>query len=129
MIKFELRKIEAIKGKQQFFDLIVDGKGQFDAFCQQIKRDGRYQSELLSMMAFMDWVAQLKMLPLTKFRDITPKNEKAKEYEFKSKHLRVYAFHLETSGKIVVLGGFKNTQPEDIRKFRMIKKRFLNDWL
>jgi hypothetical protein len=129
MSKFELRKIEAIQGKQHFFDLLIDGKGQFDAFSNQIKQDGRYQSELLSIMAFMDFVAQLKMLPLTKFRDITPNNEKAKEYEFKSKHLRVYAFHLEQSGKIVVLGGFKNSQPADIRKFRMIKKRFLNDWL
>lgn len=129
MNKFELRKIEAIEGKQQFFDLLIDGKGQFDNFFQQIRSDCRYESELLSIMALMEWVAQLRMLPLTKFRDITPNNDRVKEYEFKSKHLRVYAFHLEMSGKVVVLGGFKNTQPEDIRKFRMIKKRFLNDWL
>lgn len=108
---------------------MINNKAQFDQFSEQIKRDGRYYAELLSILAYMELVAQLKLLPKTKFRDISPKNEQLKDYEFKSKHLRVYAFHLEHTGKIVVYAGFKNTQPEDIRKFRMLKKQFLNNRL
>ncbi|MFM6976605.1 MAG: hypothetical protein ACKOW2_07130 [Sphingobacteriaceae bacterium] len=106
--------------------MVIKGKGQLDSFTQVIKQNSRYYSELLSIMAYMEIVANLKLLPLTKFRDISPKSERAKEYEFKSKHLRIYAFHLEENGKIVIMGGFKNTQAKDIKQFRMIKKRFLN---
>lgn len=75
----------------------------------------------------MNLVAELKMLPKNKFREITPSKDKVKEYEFKSDHLRVYTFHLEKTGKIVAFWGFKNTQDADIKKFRSIKKRFLDN--
>lgn len=68
----------------------------------------------------MNLIAELKTLPKTKFRDITPANESVKEYEFKSAHLRVYVFHIEHTGKIVAYGGFKNAQKKDIVKFRSL---------
>ena len=71
-------------------------------------------------------VANLKMLPKEKMRDLTPKNEFVKEYEIKTKHLRIYFIHQKQKGKIIILGGFKNMQPKDIERFRVIKKQYLN---
>jgi hypothetical protein len=72
----------------------------------------------------MEFVANGISLPASKFKDITPKKQIVKEYEFKSRHLRLYA--IKTSkGKIVVLCGYKNKQNRDIRTFRSIKKRYL----
>jgi len=41
----------------------------------------------------MHEIADLKTLPQNKFRDITPPKDNTKEYEIKTKHLRVYRFH------------------------------------
>ena len=112
MSTFVLKKLEAVVGKQQFFELVVDDKSQFDDYCQAIKDNQQYYSELLKIFTLMNQVSQLKMLPQTKFKDITPNKESVKEYEFKSKHLRVYAFHMEKTGKIVAYGGYKNTQKD-----------------
>ena len=57
--------------------------------------------------------------------EIKLKQNQVKEYEFKSKHLRVYAIQ-QINGKIIVLGGFKNNQKEDINKFRSLKKQYLD---
>lgn len=123
MFKFALEKIKAIKGKQTFYDLKVNGVGQFETFSNEIEE--QYKSELVTLNARMDLVANLNRLPKEKFRDITPKKETVKEYEFKTKHLRLYAIHIEKKGKVIVLCGFKNTQKTDIPSFRSLKSQFL----
>jgi putative component of toxin-antitoxin plasmid stabilization module len=128
MSTFVLKKLEAVVGKQQFFELVVDGNSQFDEYCREVKDNKQYYSELLKIFTLMNQVSQLKMLPQTKFKDITPKKEAVKEYEFKSKHLRVYAFHMERTGKIVAYGGYKNAQKDDIPKFRSYKSRYLKNF-
>jgi len=125
MSTFVLKKLEAVVGKQLFFELVVDDNSQFDDYCEAIKGNRQYYSELLKIFTLMNQVSQLNMLPQTKFKDITPNKESVKEYEFKSKHLRVYAFHMEKTGKIVAYGGYKNTQKDDIPKFRSYKSRYL----
>ncbi len=49
--------------------------------------------------------------------------KKLKEYEFKSKHLRIYVMKVK-HGKLVVLGGTKNAQKKEIKRFRSIKKDY-----
>lgn len=126
MTKFALRKIQAIEGKQTFYELLIEGRSQFEDFFEKIKNNPQLISEVKSILSYMQYVSDLKsFLPKEKFRDITPEVDKIKEYEFKSKHLRVYAFHSERKGKIVVFWGFKTNQVRDIKTFRSIKKTFL----
>ena len=73
----------------------------------------------------MESVSQLKPLPKTKFRELKGNKDKVKEYEFKSKHLRIYAIQ-QKNGKIVIMGGYKNTQTKDINTFRALKMQYLN---
>ena len=123
---FGLRKIIAVAGKQDFFELLIDNESQFEKYFEEVKTNSQYYSEFKTILAYMNLVAELRMIPKEKFKDITPEKDKVKEYEFKSKHLRVYVFHLEKTGKIVTWCGFKNTQQDDISNFRSIKRRFLN---
>jgi putative component of toxin-antitoxin plasmid stabilization module len=126
MTKFALRKLEAIVAKQEVDELVIDGIGQLEFFEQELdKSDSRYLSEFKTLKAYIEYAANGKSLGDTKFKDVTPQKEDVKEYEFKSKHLRIYAIKKD-NGKIIVLGGFKNTQKQDFKRFRSLKKQYLD---
>lgn len=123
MSKFALQNIAEVKGQIQFKKLIIDGECQFDEFFEEIIRDGNLRKQLVGIVNNMNEVAQMKRLPKDKFRDITPAKESIKEFEIKKGDLRVYV--IKEQGHIVVLGGKKGSQDEDIKQFRSIKKRYL----
>ncbi len=146
MSKFVTKNIQLINGKQQFRQLIiVDDKvdaSKLQAVIVQKEIDGqeiafegvldiyerslesKYESSFRGIISIMDRVANLKSVPVDKFRDITPDKELVKEYEFKYQDLRVYAIKI-LNGKLVLLGGFKNQQDGDFSKFRSLKKAYL----
>lgn len=123
MSNFAIKKIEAINGRQTIFQLEIDGVGQLDAYEKEIA--GRYDSDFRSILSLMQMVANNKLLPKQKFRNVTPIKEKVTEFEFKWGDLRVYAI-ATNGGKIIVLGGFKNKQDKDYRRFRSLKRQYLN---
>ncbi|MBR3287174.1 MAG: hypothetical protein IKI72_05075 [Bacteroidales bacterium] len=122
MSTFALGNIEAVKGTQSFEKLFVDGVAPFDIFEKHL--EAKYRRCLEKIYFYMNEVANNRTLPYTKFRDITPKKEKVKEYEFKEGDLRVYGIS-KYGGKIIILGGYKNKQKKDYRTFRSMKEQFL----
>ena len=124
MNRFALEDIQDVKGQIRFKKLVIDGECPYDAFCKQIGEDGNLKKQLVGILNNMNQVAQMKRLPKEKFRDITPAKEGVKEFEIKKGDLRVYV--IKEQGHIVVLGGKKGTQDEDIKQFRSIKKRYLD---
>ncbi|MEJ0055764.1 MAG: helix-turn-helix transcriptional regulator [Bacteroidota bacterium] len=78
----------------------------------------------MGIISIIDQVANLKRLPREKFRDITAAKQAVKEFEIKKNDLRVYA--IKEDGHIIVLGGRKSDQDEDIKRFRSIKQRYLD---
>jgi hypothetical protein len=126
MAIFTVRKVDAVRAKQELDELEIDGVGQLMAFEQMLQEtDKRFISEFRTLLTYMEYVSNGNSLPETKFRDVTPDGERVKEYEFKSKHLRVYAIKKE-GGKLIILGGFKTTQKADFRRFRSLKQQYLN---
>ena len=123
MSKFTVERIRAINCRQEFDQLIIDGAGQLDIFERDLN-DTTYQSEFKTLLTYTEYLGNNKSLPKTKFRDVTPKGEKVKEYEFKSKHLRIYAVQ-KPNGKIIIPGGYKTNQEKDFIKFRSLKKQLL----
>ena len=123
MNRFALEDIQEVKGLIRFKKLIVDGVCQYDEFCKQIKREGNLNKQLIGLINNMNQVANLKRLPKEKFRDIAPKNDPIKEFEIKKGDMRVYL--IKEDGHIIILGGKKSTQQEDIKKFRSVKKRYI----
>ena len=95
MARFALKKIDAVQGIQSFEKLLVDGTAPFDSF----------ESGLES-------------------KDKRSLKQRVKEYEFKDGALRVYAI-AKPEGKIIVMGGYKNRQKKDFKKFRSLKERYL----
>lgn len=121
---FATQNIESVKGWQVFEKLLVDEVCLLDEFEKELKENSLYESEFKTIMAYMNFIANGKSLPNTKFREIKGGKLSVKRYEIKSKHLRVYAFR-QPGGKIVVLGGYKNNQEADIRQFNSIVKEYI----
>ena len=121
---FATQIIESVKGWQVFEKLLVDDVCLLDEFEKELKENSQYESEFKTIMAYMDFIANGKSLPNTKFREIKGAKLSVKRYEIKSKHLRVYAFS-QPGGKLVVLGGYKNNQEADIRQFNSIVKEYI----
>lgn len=126
MNKFALKQIEEIVGRLKIFKLLVNNRCEYDEFERQLETEGSFASELVTIQTRLQEIADGKLLPKEKFRNITSKKGLVKEYELKTRHLRVYLFHEENTGKVVVCGGKKTTQPKDINHFRRIKKEYLN---
>ena len=126
MSKFALEKITEIDGKIKFYKLVVDGVCEFDQFWEMVEKSGNLNRQLINLQTIMQEVSEMKLLPDTKFKNLTPKNETIKEYEIKTKNLRVYLFHEEHTGRIIVCGGKKTTQRNDIKHFRKIKKHYFD---
>jgi len=130
MNTFALQKIEEIAGRLEVFKLTENGKCEYDDFERGIEAEGTYISELTTIQVRLHEMAELKSLPETKFRDITPSNkEKVKEYEVKTKHLRVYLIHDVPNGRVIICAGKKTSQKKDIKHFREVKKRYLENKL
>lgn len=126
MLKFVLENIGEISGRLKIFKLIVNNHCEFDEFAQKIMNEVSYASELVTIQVRLHEIADGELLPKEKFRNITPKRELVKEYEIKTMHLRVYLFHEERTGSIIVCGGKKITQKKDINHFRRIKREYFN---
>jgi putative component of toxin-antitoxin plasmid stabilization module len=125
MSKFVLKEYNNVLGRIKFFKLIEDKVCYWDDFCREIQKDANLEDQLITVISRMNDIANLRMLPKEKFRDITPEKQTTREYEIKTKDLRVY-FIKDESGNVVLIGGKKNSQPEDIKRFRGIKKAYLN---
>jgi hypothetical protein len=125
MKRFTLKELECIEAKQRIYKLEIDNSCQFEKFEQEISERKQYENEIASIYSLIEDVANNKLLPKTKFRDITiTKKDKIKEYEFKTRNLRVYTIK-SSEGKIIIIGGYKNNQKKDIKKFRKIKTEFI----
>ncbi|MBQ3619671.1 MAG: hypothetical protein II939_16115 [Bacteroidales bacterium] len=118
MSTFALEKLEGVEGRQRFEKLVVDGVAPFDVFEQNVA--SAYKSELIGIYAVMNDVANLKSVPQTKFHPYSDGKDGLREFEFKSKHLRVYAVE-QKGGKIIIIGGTKATQKKDEAEFRRLK--------
>jgi len=118
MRRFALKYIDEIVGRLKIFKLLVIENCEY--------AENSYSSELVIIQTRLQEIADGKLLPKEKFRNITPKKELVKEYEIKTRHLRVYLFHEEKTGRVIVYGGKKTTQQKDINHFRRIKNEYFN---
>jgi putative component of toxin-antitoxin plasmid stabilization module len=148
MSTFVLRKMETVAGRLHFFALHICKKCPFDGICKVskeeaikkyecelgpwdifadglVKRNPNFKKQLITVYSRIDSLAQLQTLPKNKFKDITPPKDNVKEYEIKTPDLRVYLFHLEHLGRVIICGGIKGTQNADIRQFRNLKRDYL----
>lgn len=128
MPTFALQKIDFVRGQQQFDKLVVDGECPFDDFENGLEE--QYRGEMAGIYNHMEDVANHKSLPRNKFHfyDNNKKKKRkdgVREFEFKSKHLRVYGI-TKPDGKIIITGGTKAKQKADQAEFRRLKNQYLS---
>ncbi len=135
MSKFVVKSIESVRGKQEFKQLVIlnddvkiptinaeNEKGQLDIYEEKLQ--AKYRSSFLRIISIMNAVANLEGTSETQWKDVTPDKELVKEYEIKAGDLRAFAIKI-TNGKLLILGGYKNQQPSDFKRFRSLKKLYL----
>jgi hypothetical protein len=124
MSTFTEKKITAINGREPFYQLVIDGKGVLDEFENDIRSNPQYTSEMKTLYTYMEHLSNGNRLPIKKYRELKTSNSSPhKEFEFKSKHLRVYGIK-SPDGRIIIKAGYKDTQTEDINSMESLTKRY-----
>ncbi len=103
--------------------MVIDDLGQLESYEREL--EAKYKSHYLSLLHIMNEVSRGARLPNTKFHHLKNTKGLVGVCEFKFGDLRLYAIQ-KTGGLIIVLGGYKNSQPKDISKFRGLKNQYLN---
>jgi hypothetical protein len=109
------------------FNLYVDGVCLFDEFYNKIEREGNLIRYVHAAISIVESAANGIRLHQTKFKEITPKGLPCKLYEAKKEDIRIYLFHEEKTGRIIVTGGKKSTQQKDINKIIKTVKAYYNE--
>ena len=128
---FTIELIEVITGKNRFYKLLHGDRCDYDDFCNKCKANPIFKKQLATLQTRLMYVAQLKFdhLDETKYRELKGRksNDPYKDYEIKTKNLRIYFFKDEGTGQIIVSGGKKDSQHEDINRMRIIKSNYFKN--
>lgn len=122
---FALHEITEVPGKLRIHKLEMDGIVLYDDYENEVEKNTAIAGQLKSVQAILYRVANNYDIPDTKFKKLEGCSDPYTEYEIKTKDLRVYLFKEEKTGNIIVTGGKKSTQRDDIRQFRNIKKQYI----
>src|SRR5258707_5790735 len=122
MSKFVTKVVEKIKALEVVEQLLINGVGQLDAL-EAALVGTTYGSEFIGLIAFIQHFAN-GGTPGKKVKYLKG-NDGATEYEFISKHLRIYAIQ-QPGKKIIIYGGFKKAadSSDNIAIFRSIKNEY-----
>ncbi len=123
MIKFGTRPVEKIKAKEVVDQLFINDAGQLDLLEKSLPGT-TYRGEFVGLIAFIQHFANGGE-PGKKVKYLKG-NEGVTEFEFISKHLRIYAIQ-QPGKKIIIYGGFKKAadSSDNIAVFRSIKKEYV----
>jgi len=122
MINFAVARISEFDSTvQRVYKLIRDGKCLLDSFIEE-HEGSNLEGELATIYQIIEDVANCKAHP--KCKKLHLGKSTFHGYEAKSKHLRTYFFHEKGTGQIVVIGGTKKNQVQDIDRFKKIIKEY-----
>ena len=122
MINFTVARISQFDSAlQRVYKLIRDGKCLLDPFIEE-HEDSNLEGELTVIYQIIEDVANCKVHP--RCRKLRLGKSRIQGYEAKSKHLRTYFFHEKGTGQIIVIGGTKKNQVQDIDRFKKIIKEY-----
>lgn len=97
------------------YELKKNGSSLFGKFAEEIETQGNLFDNLAGAIRIIEETSNLRRYPKTKFRELKGHNLKCKVYEAKFKSIRIYLFHQEKTGRIIITGGLKDNQKQDIK--------------
>lgn len=124
MIIFTKEKILAFRTRQDVYKLVRNGKCLLDEFVKDIKEDKNLEPELSDLFANIEDVANGELLPYNRYKILKLGKLPFTAYEAKTKSLRLYLFHERNTGVILIIGGKKTEQDEDLERIKRIIKEY-----
>jgi len=113
--------------KIDIWELCKKGKSLLQMFIDEHPNDDLIFDKIAGALSIIEITSNLLRLPKTKFRLIDGHGINCKVYEAKSGIIRLYLFHEENTGKVIVTGGKKGNQKEDIKSVLQTIKDFKNE--
>jgi hypothetical protein len=143
MANFDLKKIAVATGTCPIYQLTIDDNPDYTNAESEEERNRRktgvldeyeknleskYKKNMVQIYNTVQRVSNMELVPKEKFRQLQgrKKNDPYPDFEFKHGDLRVYAI-AGPGGKIIIFGGFKNEQEEDIKKMRVLKLKYFEN--
>ncbi|MBI0398674.1 hypothetical protein [Cyclobacterium marinum] len=129
MGKYSLIHTENIPNptKIDIWELCKYGKSLLQMFIDEHQNDALIFDKIAGALSIIEITSNLLRLPKTKFRLIEGHGMNCKVYEAKSGIIRLYLFHEENTGRVIVTGGKKGNQKEDIKSVLQTIKNFNNE--
>jgi len=128
MSEFTLEFIPVPDSVTSYFKLHIDNRCPIEDFWNEIEKAGNHAHELNVIQTVIERLAQKKPVSPNRFKELKHRSKKDdyRDYEIRTKHLRVYLFEDEEAGKIIVLGARKDPkkQKRDIARMRGIKLEY-----
>ncbi|TDO03150.1 hypothetical protein DET65_2633 [Sunxiuqinia elliptica] len=113
--------------KIKVYELCKNDESLFKDFIEEIEKDGNLFDNLAGAIRIVEDTSNLNRRPKSKFREIKGHKLKCKIYEAKSGIVRIYLFHEEKTGRVVVSGGLKDNQDTDIKSIIKTIKEYQNE--
>lgn len=110
--------------KISVYELCKNGQSLFESFVEEIEKNGNLFDKLAGAIRIIEETSNLKRFPRSKFREIKGHSLGCKVYEVKSNIIRVYLFHEEKTGRVIITGGLKSNQLKDIKSILKIIKEY-----
>ncbi len=113
--------------KIKVFELCKNDRSLFEMFFDEIEKDGNLLNNLAGAIRIIEDTSNLNRRPKNKFREIQGHSLNCKLYEAKSGIIRIYLFHEEKTGRIIVSGGLKDDQKSDLKSIIRTIKDYQDD--
>lgn len=107
------------------YELYKDGESLIQQFIRSIEKDPKLLSQFSGAVNIVERSASFRRpMPKEKFRLIEGHQLDCKVYEAKKGKIRIYLFHQENSGRIIVTGGKKGNQKKVIKAVERTIREF-----
>jgi len=121
---FTIENVPEFGTHQKVNKLWRNGKCLVNQFIEEVNQDVNLAHELLELYATLEDVANVKRVPPNQYKKLHLGKLKYAAFELKSKHLRLYLIHESGTGQILIIGGKKGTQDQDIERLEKIIKEY-----
>lgn len=112
----ELSNLVSPNTEISVYELCKNGESLIAQFARTIETDKKLFNQFSGAISIVERSSSFsRPLPKTKFRQIEGHNLACKVYEAKKGNIRIYLFHQEKTGRIIVTGGKKGNQKKDIK--------------
>ncbi|HBH24100.1 MAG TPA: hypothetical protein DDY13_11845 [Cytophagales bacterium] len=109
------------------YELCKNGESLLQEFIDKIERDEILFDKVARALSIVEHSSNGLLLPKTKFRQLHDEKLPCKLYEAKAGIIRLYLFHEEKTGRVIVTGGKKDSQEKDIKAVTKIIKDYYNE--